>query len=193
MKLLIKYGLIIFFIPFISIISLMFVEDLNTQLIIAIVGMILTAISILYGKKKVSSFIKPSDEILQRMEIEPIPVEYNPDKFKISSKIFGYLIYLNILSNLFGYLAYKFSITVQQPTGENALIISDGYLLWSIVFIMIGVVSFALWAKLKQAYCICSEKDDTRRSMLNSFAINIQENAQKLNLYYQLAKMSNKL
>lgn len=83
MKLLIKYSLIIFFIPFISIISLMSVEDLNTQLIIAIVGMILTAISILYGKKKVSSFIKPSDEILQRMEIEPIPVEYNPNKFKI--------------------------------------------------------------------------------------------------------------
>ena len=138
MKLLIKYSLIIFFIPFISIISLMFVKDLNTQLIITIVGMILTAISILYGKKKVSSFIKPSDEILQRMEIEPIPVEYNPNKFKISSKIFGYLTYLNVLSNLFGYLAYKFSITVPQPTGETALIISDGYLLWSIFFCIMG-------------------------------------------------------
>lgn len=193
MKVLIKCSLIVFFVPFISIISLIFVDDLNTQLIITIVGIILTAISVLYEKKKVSSFIKPYDEILQRMELEPIPVEYNPNKFKISSKIFGYLIYLNILSNVFGYLAYKFSRVVPQPTGINELIIDGGYLLWSIVFIMIGVFTFVIWAKLKQAHCIYSEKDDTRRSMLNSFAINIQENAQKLSLYYQLEKISNKL
>lgn len=61
------------------------------------------------------------------MELEPIPVEYNPNKFKISSKIFGYLIYLNILSNVFGYLAYKFSRVVPQPTGINELIIDGGY------------------------------------------------------------------
>lgn len=46
MKVLIKCSLIVFFVPFISIISLIFVDDLNTQLIIAIVGMILTAISV---------------------------------------------------------------------------------------------------------------------------------------------------
>ena len=74
----------------------------------------------IYGKKKVQSFIKPSDEILQRMEIVPIPTSYVPDKYKISHKIFGYLTYVNVGACLFGYLAYRFSIIVPQPTGENA-------------------------------------------------------------------------
>lgn len=193
MELLIKYGCMVFFVPFLSALSLMFVDDLKIQFILTIVGMLLSIISIFYAKKKVSAFIKPSDEILEKMEIKPIPVAYNPNKFKKSSKFFGNMSYLIIISNIFSYLAYKFSITIEQPYGGTSLIIHDGYMGWSIVFMIIGCVSFVFWAKLKQTYYIFSEKDDLRRSKLNAFAIAIQQNAQKLNLYYQLSKMAGKM
>lgn len=192
MKLILKYSCMLFFISFFSVLSLMFVKDLKIQFILSITGMILSTIFILYAKKKVGAFIKPSDEILENIGIEPINVAYNPNKFKKSSTILGYMPYLIIISNIFSYLAYKFSTIVKQPDGYDVLIIQDDYMLLSILFVMIGFVCFVLWAKLKQTYCIFSEQDDMRRGRLNAFALSIQEQAQKLNLYYQLYKVSGK-
>lgn len=188
MSSIIKYSILIFFVNFSSLISLIFVDDLKTQFIISIIGALLSVLTILYAKKKVSLFIKPPMKILGMMEIEPIPVAYEPNKFRKSSMILGYIPYLIGFSNLFSYLAYKFSVYVEQPYGDIEQIINDEYMLWSIMFMMIGFISFGLWAKLRQAYCVYSEKDDVYRGKLNAFSIIITEQAQKLNLYYQLVK-----
>ncbi|MFI3237535.1 MAG: hypothetical protein R3Y47_05820 [Lachnospiraceae bacterium] len=193
MGIMIKYSLMVAFVPFIIMISLMFVNDLNTQLIIAIVGMVLTFISNMYGKKKVSFFIKPSDVMLEKMNMAPVVVEYIPNKFKISATIAEYLLHINILSSLFGYLTYKNSYIVPQPSGYDALIIDDGYLMLGVTCMMIGLMSFTGWVKLKQAYYIFSEIDDRRRYMLNAFAVHIQKRAQKASFYYNMAKVSNRL
>ena len=74
--------------------------------------------------------------------------------------------YLIILSNVFAYCAYKYSKVVEKPGGYKALIIQDEYMLWAIIMLMIGFVSFGLWAKLRQAYCIYNEKNEERRAFL---------------------------
>ena len=172
-KKLLKNSILIFTIPFVTILCFSWVwSHSNARMGVLFAGIALELAAITMCKKKMKTIFRPLLHIAENMGIERMATPYEPGKYNTDFIVANIGIYLAALAPICAYTAklHPKQVVIPVLNFVSYEAANLDLLLLSFALMTAGALSLAIWSKLGQAVAITNELGEKNRYLLRGFA-----------------------